>query len=600
MDFVAATSLPEWVEPLIGLRDSLFNENPVFVLAFLFLTAMTVARLSTKFKYLPKVTAYLLVGLATGPHALGIISEDFLHNMHGVKEIGLALIVFLVGSELTLKTLGSVNKSANRIAISEMGLTFILVTLGVGGAAMLTVRMSPDIGLSDWNAWQIGLIMACAATATAPAATLAVVREYNADGDVARHIKAAVARNNIFALCLFGLLSPWILGVAEGHDLLHEGILPSMRWVLLPFPIGLFIGFTLAYFETIEEKSSIRMLLGLGGLMAAVGIAELAHCSVILTVLLAGFGYANSSVKKAPVRDQLRTLETPFYVIFFIFSGAHLDVAAVGNLGLIGLAFVVLRTVGKVAGPRVGAKWSKIDPQIGKHLSTSLLSQSAIALAIMAIVIERQAGTPLAVLVQTLILAAVLVFEIAGPILVKVSVLKSGEVSIVDAVKHKERIASGNQLFAVFAELMRHLGLASYGIKKELGDLVIKNNQGLSVDANFDKITKFIESYAYDSFPIVDKEGFYVGFISYNEIKDAGFDPVMKDLVRAADLITGSAAIDLDEDDIDSAYLKMRDLPNTALPVVKHNDEGKRLLVGTATQRELLQAYMELHDGENK
>ncbi|MEE9311307.1 MAG: cation:proton antiporter [Planctomycetota bacterium] len=600
MDFIATANFPVWAEPLVGVRDSLFKENPVFVLAFLFLTAMAVARLSTKFKYLPKVTAYLLVGLLTGPHALGIISEEFLHDMHGVKEIGLALIVFLVGSELTLKTLGSVNKSANRIAISEMGLTFVLVTLGVGGAAMLTARSSPELGLSDWNAWQIGLIMACAAIATAPAATLAVVREYNADGAVARHIKAAVARNNVFALCLFGLLSPWIIGVAEGHDFLHEGILPSMRWVLLPFPIGLFIGFTLAYFETLEEKSAIRMLLGLGGLMAAVGVAELVHCSVILTVLLAGFGYANSTVKKAPVRDQLRTLETPFYVIFFIFSGAHLDVAAVGNLGLIGLAFVVLRTVGKVAGPIIGVKWSKIDPQVGKHLSTSLLSQSAIALAIMAIVIERQAGTPLATLVQTLVLAAVLVFEIAGPILVKVSVLKSGEVSIVDAVKHKDRIASGNQLFAVFAELVRHLGLASYGIKRELGDLVIKNNQGLSVDASFDKITKFIENYPYDSFPIVDKEGFYVGFISFNEIKDAGFDPVMKDLVRAADLITGSAAIDLDEDDIDSAYLKMRDLPNTALPVIKHNDEGKRLLVGTATQRELLQAYMELHDGENK
>ena len=600
MGFIAATNLPEWVETLSGFRDSLFKDNPVFVLAFLFLTAMMVARLSTKFKYLPKVTAYLLVGLAAGPYALGIIDKEFLVNMQGVKDIGLALIVFLVGSELTLKTLGSVNKSANRIAISEMGLTFVLVALGVGGAAMAAARMDPNLGITDWNAWQIGLIMACCAIATAPAATLAVVREYNADGAVARHIKAAVARNNIFALCLFGILSPWILGVAEGHDLLHEGILPSLRWVLLPFPIGVFIGFTLAYFETLEEKSSIRMLLGLGALMAAVGLAKLGQCSEILTVLLAGFAYANSSIKKAPVKDRLRTLEVPFYVIFFILSGAKLDASSVANLGIIGLAFVVLRTIGKVVGPRIGAKWGKVDKQVGKYISTSLLSQSAIALAIMMIVLDRQAGTPLATLVTTLILAAVLVFEIAGPILVKVSVLKSGEVSIVDAVKHKERIASGNQLFAVFAELMRHLGLASYGIKKELGDLVIKNNQGLSVDANFDKITKFIESYPYDSFPIVDKDGLYVGFISFNEIKDAGFDPVMKDLVRAADLITGSAAIDLDEDDIDSAYLKMRDLPNTALPVIKHNDEGKRLLVGTATQRELLQAYMELHDGEQK
>ncbi|MCF6228206.1 MAG: cation:proton antiporter [Planctomycetes bacterium] len=598
MDFISTTNFPAWAEPLVEVRDFLFKDNPVLVLAFLFLAAMTVARLSGKFKYMPKVTAYLLVGLATGPYALGIIDGKFLTSMQGVKDVGLALIVFLVGTELTLKTLGSVNKSANRIAVSEIALTFVLVAVGVGGAATAAVYLDPDLGITGWNAWQIGLIMACVAIATAPAATLAVVREYNADGAVARHIKAAVARNNIFALCLFGLLSPWILGVAEGHDLLHEGILPSLRWVLLPFPIGVAIGFTLAYFETLEEKPAIRMLLGLGALMATVGISKLVGCSEILTVLLAGFGYANSSVKKAPVKDQLRTLEVPFYVIFFILSGAKLNVASVAELGLIGLAFVVLRTVGKVAGPLIGAKWSKLDPQTGKYISMSLLSQSAIALAIMAIVIERQPNSTLATLVTTLILAAVLVFEIAGPVLVKVSVLKSGEVSIVDAVKHKERIASGNQLFAVFAELMRHLGLASYGIKKELGDLVIKNNQGLSVDADFDKITKFIENYPYDSFPIVDKAGLYVGFISYNEIKDAGFDPVMKDLVRAADLITGSVAIDLDEDDIDSAYVKLRDLPNTALPVIKHTEDDKRLLVGTVTQRELLQAYMELHDGE--
>ena len=223
-----------------------------------------------------------------------------------------------------------------------------------------------------------------------------------------------------------------------------------------------------------------------------------------------------------------------------------------------------------------------------------------LAVASLASVIETQLHDhpqQMAGLFFGLVLGSVLVFEVAGPILVKVAVIRSGEVSIVDAVKHKERIASGNQFVAVISEFLSHLGLRKSKKERQLGDMVIKKTQALPMDASFEKITKFIETYQHDSFPIVDKDGFYVGFISFNEIKDAGFDPVMKDLVRAADLITSAVAVDLDDDDIDSAYVKLRDLPNTALPVVKHADDGKRLLVGAITQRELLQAYMEAHKG---
>jgi CBS domain-containing protein len=263
-------------------------------------------------------------------------------------------------------------------------------------------------------------------------------------------------------------------------------------------------------------------------------------------------------------------------------------------LGAIGGTFLALRTLGKTLGPWLGARWAKLPKGHAKMLSYSLLSQSAIAIAIATVLSSR--SHPLAEQVMALVLGSVLVFEIAGPILVKVAVIRSGEVSIVDAVKHKERIASGNQFVAVLGEFLGHLGLRKARKEKQLGDLVIKKHQALPMDASFDKITKFIESYQHDSFPIVDKDGFYVGFISFNEIKDAGFDPVMKDLVRAADLVTSTVAVDLDEDDVDSAYLKLRDLPNTALPVVKHDEKGRRRLVGAITQRELLQAYMEAHE----
>lgn len=579
-------AVQDLIDRLIEARDVFFSGNGALMLAFLFIAALIVARLSSSLKFLPKVTAYLLVGLAAGPYAGGLITKDFLDQMQVVKEIGLGLIMFLVGTDLTLKTLGGVSRSANRIALVDVPLTFFLVGGGCTGIILLT-----------GGDWRLGIIMACFAVATAPAATLAVVRENNADGPVARHIKAHVARTDIAALVMFGLLSPFLLVGMDG-DFLNEGLLPSLRWVLLPFPIGAFIGLLMAYLETVEEKSPLRMLLALGGLMAALGLAHLAECSEILTVLVAGFAYGNSTIKKAPIREQMRVLEIPFYVIFFILSGAKLDVRSLATLGLLGVAFLVLRSVGKTAGPWLGARWAKLPRNQRRLLSVSMLSQSAIALAISAVMAERVPGDPLAQDVLTVVLGAVLVFEIIGPILVKYAVLRAGEVSIVDAVKHKERIASGNQFVAVLTEFLSHLGLRKKRKARQLGDLVLKKTHALSMDASFDKITKFIESYSFDSFPIVDKDGFYVGFISYNEIKDAGFDPVMKDLVRAADLVTSSVAVDLDEDDIDSAYIKLRDLPNTALPVVKHSDDGKRLLVGAITQRDLIQAYMEVHEGQ--
>lgn len=579
-------TVSELIARFAQARDVFFRENGALVLAFLFIAALVVARLSSRLKYLPKVTAYLIVGLITGPYAAGVIGKEFLDQMQVVKEIALGLIMFLVGTDLTMKTMGPIRRSANRMALTDILLTFTLVG---GGCTAVIVMMDGD--------WRLGLIMASFAIATAPAATLAVVREHNADGPVAWHIQGHVARTDVAALVLFGLMSPFLL-LGVGEDFLTRGILPSLRWVLLPLPVGIGIGLALAYLETLDESPALRLLLALGGLMGALGIAHVGDCSEILTVLVAGFVYGNSSIKKAPLRDQLRTLEVPLFVIFFILSGAKLDVRALAALGVIGGAFLVLRTVGKTVGPWLGARWGGLPrPQV-RLLSVSMLSQSAIALAISGVMQQRMSGDPLAEDVLTIVLGAVLVFEIIGPILVKFAIIRSGEVSIVNAVKHKQRIASGNQLAAVVGEFVQRLGLRRVNASKELGDLVRENTQAVPMEAGFDKITRFIEHYPYDTFPIVDRHGFYVGFISFNEIKDAGFDPVMKDLVRAADLITSPLAVDLDEDDIDSAYWKLRDLPNTALPAVKHHEDGRRMLVGMVTQRDLLHLYMELHEGQ--
>src|SRR5690606_38557464 len=126
--------------------------------------------------------------------------------------------------------------------------------------------------------------------------------------------------------------------------------------------------------------------------------------------------------------------------------------------------------------------------------------------------------------------------------------------------------------------------------RKTLADLVVQDTHALSADANFVKVTKFIEQYPYDSFPVINKDGYYIGYISFNEIKDSSYDPIMTDLIRAADLLAMGKAIDLDEEDIHTAYERVRKLTNTSLPVYRKDDTGKARLVGLVLQRDLTAA----------
>ncbi|MCK6439952.1 MAG: CBS domain-containing protein, partial [Planctomycetes bacterium] len=307
----------------------------------------------------------------------------------------------------------------------------------------------------------------------------------------------------------------------------------------------------------------------------------------------AGFAYANSSTRGMPAIETVRLLETPFYVIFFVYAGASLHIDELPHIGAVGIAYVVARTVTKYMGTYIGAKRSGHPRKRCALLGASMLSHSAIVLALLEVIKERVGPTAsLATSLQTLILGSVVVFEVFGPILVKISVLRSGEVSIVNAVPHKSRVVVGNQLFGVLKTFLGHLGFRITPKERTLASLVIQDTRALSAASDFDKLTRFIEHYPYDSFPVVDGKGVYLGFISFNEIKDASYDPVMKELVRAADLLTPSKPIDLDKDTIDTAYELIRNHTSTSLPVIRHDKEGKTLLVGVILQRDLTAAHV--------
>lgn len=567
------------------------GEEVALVLAVVFFAAIVVVRLVKVIKFLPKVTVYLLVGLVLGPGVLGMEGMDSYEavgELNVLREMALAIILFLVGSEFRLEGLrGNLRRSAKISGISAV-ITLVLTFGGIFAAAHASSADIADMALP------LALILSVFALEVGPASTLAVVREHSSHGIYTNTLKLLVGNDNLLAIFLFTAASLYVMTASSGTmDQLGD----SLSWMLWPFPIGIGLGLALGWVETFEEKATYRLVMVLATLMAALGIAHAIEVSWLLTVMIAGFAYANSSVRGRPAVDVLRVLETPFYVIFFILTGASLHLDEVEKLALtaplVGVAYIMCRTGGKFVGTWLGSKKAGLGDRRGKLLGASVLAHSAVVLALLAVISDQadSAGSQelisVAQNITTIVLGSVIVFEVFGPIMVKVATLKSGEVAIVDAVGHGGHNDMLTRLWDVVVNFGRHIGFHRKSVTSSLSDIVVNDRRALSASAGFSRVTKFIDHYPYDSFPVLNSNGFYAGFISFNEIKDASYDPLVNDLVRAADLVSSARAIDLDSDDIDSAYEHIRGLTNSALPVIRHDDDGNIVLAGVVLQRDL-------------
>ncbi len=558
-------------------------------LAIIFAAALLVGRLVKVIKFLPKVTIYLLVGLALGPSAAKVIDYQDVQSMEVLRTIALSLILFLVGTEFRLEGLSSKLKQSLKISAWSGGLTFFLTFT----FCLIAALFSEDL---REHAFTISILLGIFALEVGPASTLAVLREHNSHGPYTDHLRLLVGNDNLIVLICFTFASIFLLNGADVS--FTESLGSSLSWLLLPLPIGIVLGSLLAWVETFEEKASYRLIAVLALLMASLGISRSLDISAVFTSMVAGFAYANSSVRGLPVVATMRILETPFYIVFFIYTGANLHLEDLGTMietaPVLGIAYLVFRTAGKYYGTKFGARRVQYAGNEPHLLASSVLSHSAIVLALLVIVKNRLGEGGIYPFLEMLILGSVVIFEVFGPILVKMSVLRSGEVSIINAIPHKSKVVDGNQLLAIIKNFLAHLGISRKTYQNDLSALVIQDTRALSAASDYNKVIKFIESYPYDSFPVINGEGLYTGYISFNELKDASYDPIMKDLIRAADLQTTGVAIDLDDDDVESAYERIRALTYTSLPVIRHDKEGNQRLIGVILQRDLTSAHLRL------
>lgn len=384
----------------------------LFYLALILLSGLIFGRI-VKLLGFPNVTGYLIAGLIFGPYCLKILPLNLVTELELVSEMALAFIAFSIGSEFKWSYLKKVGTTAISIAVLAAMAASILVTVSL---AVIGV----DI--------KIALLLGVIASATAPAATIMVIKQYHAKGPVTETLLSVVALDDAVALILFGA------AMAIVNSIQHPGEIPLTLSIAMPFIeiIGSFVlGFVLGWLFTIPlkyfKKNSNRLIITVGFVFLSSALASKLGLSPLLLCMSMGAALVNISGSARSIFELTDGVTAPIYLMFFVVSGAELNVSVLIEAGLIGIVYIISRIIGKVFGSSLGAILTKAPETVKKYLGFTLIPQAGVAIGLSHI--ASQAIPECGPTIRAVVLGATLVYELTGPILTKNSLKKAGEIS---------------------------------------------------------------------------------------------------------------------------------------------------------------------------
>jgi Kef-type K+ transport system membrane component KefB len=363
--------------------------------------------------HVPAVTGYMITGLVLGPSVLGFISTATLDQIHLVNEIALGLILFAIGGEIQWQHLKSMGTKVLSIALAESFGAFLLVFC-------VTYAIQQDLSL----AFLLGAI----SMATAPGVTLLVIREYHARGPLTDTLLAVVAINNVLCLVIFRILF-------AGYNILLESPVSGVLWHLAldlagSVVIGAIIGWIITIWEQRINDLSELLLVIIGGLLIGIGIANTIGISYLLICLVIGAVTNNLSMMHRLVYAELRQTEMPFYIAFFVLSGASLHLSALMDLGFLGLAYLIVRPAGKYVASYFVARKCKFPDVVSTNLGMALIPQAGVAIGLVITVMESQPD--LGQIIGTVIFSSVIVYEGIGPFFTRLGLKRANEIHLIE------------------------------------------------------------------------------------------------------------------------------------------------------------------------
>ena len=409
-------------------------EQMLICLSIALIAGLLMSRLA-KAVNLPAVTSYLVAGLLLGPFVLGRlglsglgIGFGSLEQVEGygvVTQVALGFIAFVIGNEFRLSSLRSMGQQAITVGIAQAVITTALVDVALVGVHLLFPQV-----LSLASAITLGSI----AAATAPAATLMVVKQYKAKGPLTHLLLMVVAIDDAVGLVLFSASYGVANALEQGHmDLLSVVVEPLME-ILLSLLLGAVAGYLLNLLEVYFHSRSKRMSLSVAFVLLTVGVSMLevevggVRCgfSLLLVCMMTGTVFCNVCPTSEELMDRLDRWVSPINILFFVLSGAELDLTILANplVLLIGVVYIAARSAGKISGSWLSCRATRCSPDIQKCLGITLLPQAGVALGMAATASQLSDGH----MVRNVVLFSVLVYELVGPTLTKMSLTAAGEI----------------------------------------------------------------------------------------------------------------------------------------------------------------------------
>lgn len=385
---------------------------------------------------LPAVTGYLVAGVLIGPFCLGLLgvegigfpSMEYVEKFGVIADVALGFIAFSIGNEFRVSQLKQIGKQATVIAVFQALTATVFVDIALCALSLILGE--------DKLPMSVAITLGAVATATAPAATLMVVRQYKAKGKLTDLLLPIVALDDAVGLVVFAVSFGIAKGMQSGVVDVFSVLVNPLVEIVASLVLGAAMGFLFSETEKLFHSRSKRLSVSVMYVIFTVALTML-HFNIgpvsvgfspLLACMMLGTVFCNVCESSEELMDRVDRWTTPLFVLFFVISGAELELNVFLDLAIvgIGLVYILFRSLGKYFGAFASAKFMKCDDKIVKNLGITLLPQAGVALGMS--VTAMQLGGEAGALIRNIILFSVLIYELAGPMLTKMALTRAGEI----------------------------------------------------------------------------------------------------------------------------------------------------------------------------
>lgn len=385
--------------------------NILLSLALAMIVGLLLTRV-VKLVHLPNVTGYLIAGLLIGPYVLNVFPTDALEAVGSISTVALGFIAFSIGNEFRFSHLKQIGKNAIIICFCQALMACLLVDVTLLLAGFDT---------------PLCLVLGAIATATAPAATLMVVRQYKAKGPITKTLLPVVAIDDAIGLIVFAVSLAIAQSLSSGQEItVMNTVVEPLLEIVLSLAIGIVIGFLVSLATRFFKSRANRLCICVASVFLGVALAEQFGLSSLLLCMCIGAGFVNTHKQAEPILDGADRWTPPLFMLFFVISGAELDLAVLPTVGLLGVLYLVARSLGKYFGTYFGALAVRADKNIRNYLGAALLPQAGVAIGMAQIVMSQLPAYGSQV--RAIVLTATLIYELVGPLITKIVLTKAGEI----------------------------------------------------------------------------------------------------------------------------------------------------------------------------